>query len=213
MKLLIFDLDGTLLNTLTDLTNSINYMCECFNYEKKSEEQVRNAIGNGVPTLVKRLIPDGLSNPNYKNCLETFIKHYNIHYDDNTHPYEGVKQALENLKQNYVLGVVTNKLHEVACKIIDKYFPNTFTYVQGECLSLRKKPEADMVNKVINDSNIDKKDVIYIGDTEIDLLTAKNADIPCILVSYGYRNRLFLENLNSDCPIIDNFKDLQLYCN
>lgn len=213
MKLLIFDLDGTLLNTLTDLTNSINYMCECFGYEKKSEQQVRDAIGNGVPTLVKRLIPNGIDNPNYQNCLETFIKHYNVHYDDNTTPYPGVKETLNNLKEKYVLAVVTNKLHEVAVKIINKYFPDTFSYVQGECLNLKKKPSSDMVDKIITDSNIQKEEAIYIGDTDVDLMTSRNSNLNCILVTYGYRNRKYLENLNSNCPIIDRIEEIENYIN
>ena len=124
IRLIAFDLDGTLLDTLDDLTNAVNYGLSSFGYEQKDKEYVRKAIGNGVRILISRCLPNGKENKDYPKVLEAFTNHYHKHYNDNTKPYDGVKDTLKKLKkENYLLAVITNKLDFIAKDLISFHFP------------------------------------------------------------------------------------------
>lgn len=207
--LLIFDLDGTLINTLEDLNNAVNHALMCFNYPTRILEETRRDIGNGVAKLIERSIPDGINNPNYQKCLSIFKEYYVEHYCDKSFPYKEVKEVIATLKQKgYHLAVVSNKFDEGAKKLINLFFPNTFDYVQGHSPEVNYKPHSDMVNKVLKELNIKNEDAIYIGDTEVDYQTAKNSNLDCILVSYGYRNKKQLLELTHHNLIIDSLTEL-----
>lgn len=211
-KLLIFDLDGTLINTLVDLKNAVNYALNLRNFPLRSLEQVRKDIGNGVAKLVARSIPNNEENPQYLDTLSDFKKYYSIHHSDNTTPYKGVYDALINLKkQGYLLAVATNKLTEISQVLMDRFYPNVFEIVQGDEPGMERKPSPMMINTICQKLNIDKKDAFYIGDTNVDMQTAENSQVDYVLVSYGFRTKDELKEQCPNRPTIDSMSDLSNY--
>ena len=208
-KLIIFDLDGTLIDTVKDLNIAVNHAIKDYGYEARTVEQTRNDIGNGVAMLIARSIPLGMDNLYYHDILKEFRSYYVEHYFDNSFPYPNVKETLTDLKKKgYKLAVVSNKFDEGAKKLVTLYFKNIFDIIQGQIPELRPKPYPDLVEKVLKELNIDKNDALYIGDTEVDYQTAINSNIDIILETYGYRNKKQLLE-RTDCPlIIDTIKEL-----
>ena len=213
-KIILFDLDGTLVNTLPDLTSAVNYALNSYSYPSRSLEYVKDAIGDGVETLIKRCLEGGVNNPLYLDILNTFRSYYKEHFLDKSYPYEDVEEVLLYLKKKgYKLGVVTNKIDDLAYKMVNTYFECLFDVVVGDLPTRRKKPHTDMVNVALRKLGSPKKeDVIYIGDSNVDMKTAENADISLILVSYGYRTKQYLDEINDKKhPIIDSFISLKQY--
>ena len=211
MKTIIFDLDGTILNTLEDLKNAVNYALNFYNLEIKSLEFVRKAIGNGTQVLIRRCTSNNLDDNKRKEVFDCFKSYYLEHYDDFTKPYDGIKEMLENLKGKCRLVVVSNKDNDLTQKLINKEFPGLFDVIQGSYFDKPKKPDPFLINKIIKDNNIDKNDCLYIGDTDVDKESADNANIEYRLVSYGYRNK---EELEKTCPNdmpFDSVLDLKNY--
>ena len=208
-SVLIFDLDGTLLDTLKDLNEAVNYAMKEFNYPLRSLEQTRNDIGNGVAKLIARSLPEQEDNPDYQKCLDTFKQYYKTHYNVYTKPFPHMKETLIKLKERgYRLAVVTNKVNDIANDIITTFYPHIFDYVLGEGPDLKKKPAPDMVNFVIKKLKLKRNKIIYIGDTEVDYQTAKNAKVKPMLVTYGYRKRDDLLKIEDIVPLLDSAKDL-----
>lgn len=207
---IVFDLDGTLLNTLPDLNAAVNYMCEHHHYETKDIEHTRKAIGNGIKKLVQRSIPEDVTHEDYENALQTFKSYYNEHSLDLTKPYVGAAETLRLLRQyGYRLVVVTNKDQDVANKVVSEFFPHYFSEVIGNNGIFRPKPYPDMVNEARKRLKVRRlSKCVYIGDTEIDYQIARNAHISCVLVSYGYRTRDELIKLKLKAPVIDAPGDL-----
>ena len=207
-KLLIFDLDGTLLDTLGDLQNSVNFALSKKNYPLRSLEQIRLAIGNGVSKLVERSIPNGANNPDYIETLEGFKHHYSENYKAITKPYDGVIETLKTLKNNYLLAVCTNKVQDVAEELIHLFFGDIFDFIQGDMELVNKKPAPDMINRTVKSLGISKTDCLYIGDTEVDEQTAKNSQVEYVLVSYGYRTLDELKIKTPNARIVNDQKEL-----
>lgn len=208
IKLLIFDLDGTLLNTLEDLTNSTNYALKYFDYPQRTIEEVRNFVGNGVAKLIERAIPNGKNNENFDKCLEIFKENYAKNMNNKTAPYSGIIELLQNLKsKNYKIAVVSNKFDAAVKELCKKYFPNLIDIAAGENekLGIKKKPAPDTVNQVLEIFKIPNTQAIYIGDSEVDIMTAQNAQMPCISVTWGFKDKDFL--LKNNAKIIINSPD------
>ena len=197
MKTLIFDLDGTILDTLIDLKNAVNHALNFYNLPEKDLEFVRKAIGNGTTILIKRCTPSALSDEEREKVFNTFKAYYLEHYADYTKPYEGIKEMLTKLKGNVTLAVVSNKDNDLTNKIINKEYSGLFDIVQGSYLDRPKKPDPYLINKIIKDNNIDKNNCLYIGDTNVDKESATNVGLPYLLVNYGYRTK---EELEKMCP-------------
>jgi len=197
MKTLIFDLDGTILNTLVDLKNAVNHGLKTHNLPEKDLEFIRTAIGNGTQVLIKRCTPEYLNDEQRGAVFTSFKNYYLEHYDDNAKPYEGIKEMLKSLKKICRLVVVSNKDDDLTKKLINKEFPQIFDIIQGSYFDKPKKPNPYLINKVIEDMNINKKDCLYIGDTNIDKDSAENAGLEYRLVNYGFRNKVELEKM---CP-------------
>ena len=211
-KLLIFDLDGTLINTLIDLKNSVNYALNILNYPLRTTEQIRQAIGNGVAKLVARSLPGQENNKDYKEALKIFREYYSTHSTINTVPYEGVKETLINLKnEGYLLAVATNKLTSIARPLIEDFYKGLFDYVQGDEEGMDKKPAPMMIETICKKLNVNKVDAFYIGDTNIDMETAINSNVDYVLVTYGYRTKDELKVMCPNKPTIDDIKDLPNY--
>lgn len=188
-KYLIFDLDGTLVDTVPDLNGAINYMCKQMGYPTRSLEHTRITIGHGVPNLVRNSIPEETSEEDYQKALDIFKKYYIEHAIDKSVPYEGMQDVLRRLrKRGYTLAVVTNKNEDMARKILDYFYPNLFVTIVGANGKLKPKPHYDMINELRNRLKIHRRSLcIYIGDTEVDYQTAKGALITPYIVTYGYR--------------------------
>ena len=195
IKLLIFDLDGTLLNTLEDLADSTNFVLSKLNYQTRTQEEIKSFVGNGVAKLIERAIPDGKTNPNFEICLEIFKEHYSINKYNKTAPYKDINNLLIELKkENYKIAVVSNKFDLAVKELCEKYFPDLIDIAIGEneANGIKKKPAPDTVNLVLKTLNISSKQAIYVGDSDIDVITAKNSNMPCISVTWGFRDEKFL---------------------
>lgn len=197
MKTLIFDLDGTILDTLQDLKNAVNHGLNFYNLPEKDLEFVRKAIGNGTTVLIKRCTPSSLNDDERLKVFNVFKAYYLEHYADYTKPYPGIKELLEKLHDKVRLAVVSNKDNDLTNKIIRKEFGNLFDIVQGSYLDHPKKPDPYLINKIIKENSINKEDCLYIGDTNVDKESATNAGLPYLLVNYGYRTK---EELEKMCP-------------
>lgn len=188
----IFDLDGTLLDTLEDLYLSVNATLSAFNFPTRTRGEVRSFVGNGVPMLVKRALPSGVNEDIFDDALEFFTEYYGLHCMDHTRAYEKIPETLCELKRKGLsIGVVTNKIHSAACELCEKYFSGLVDIVQGQAEGFPTKPDPTATNYIIQKLGADK--AIYVGDSEVDIQTAKNACVPCISVSWGFKERDFLE--------------------
>lgn len=191
---IIFDLDGTLLNTLEDLKDSTNFALRKFQYHERTLEEVRNFVGNGVQKLIERAIPDGLENKNFAECLAVFKSNYAQNMYNKTAPYTGIKEMLTELKHKGVkTAVVSNKFDLAVKELCNKYFENLIEIAIGESENVRKKPAPDSVLRAIQELNSKKEFCLYVGDSDVDVQTAKNTGIDCIGVTWGFRDRELLE--------------------
>lgn len=194
-KTLIFDLDGTLLNTLDDLTASVNYAMGQCGFPERTIDEVRSFIGNGVKVLIRRAIPEGTGEAEYNKAHSEFRKHYSENSRNKTAPYEGIMELLHTLKsKGYVLAIVSNKVDFAVKDLRDKFFSDVIDVAIGDSDATRTKPEPDMVYKAIDELGVDKNTCVYIGDTDVDIETAKNAGMDCISVSWGFRSHSELED-------------------
>ena len=200
-SLAIFDLDGTLLDTLGDLHASVNFALKSFSFPERTIDEVRAFIGNGVVKLMERSTPDGIDAETQKSCLDIFRKHYLEHMSDTTAPFEGVIGLLGELRDNGIkIAVVSNKLHTAVEELCESYFPGLIDKAVGVSIEAERKPSPINVIKTAEYFNTDLSDCIYIGDSEVDVQTAHNADLKCIGVTWGFRTRE--ELINAGCDLI-----------
>ena len=185
--LLIFDLDGTLVDTVKDLNQSLNYAFSKNGFPSKSVEHTAHAIGNGIFITIKRSVSEGTADEMLNQILSDFRSHYKDHCLDNSLPYAGMKGALLVLKKyGYKLAVATNKLDEIAKKIINELYPNIFDMIQGDSPEFEKKPNPAIINHIAKTLKVDKRCIVYIGDSEVDIESATNAHVDLILCDYGF---------------------------
>lgn len=204
-QLVIFDLDGTILDTLEDLKESLNAALDAMGYPRRTLEEVRTFVGNGIRKLIERAVPAGTGEVQQQAAYDAFMAHYRVHCADHTKPYPGILPFLEELKaRSYRLAVVSNKADGAVQILCGKYFPGIFDCAVGERPGIRKKPAPDAVFEVLERFQLPKDQALYIGDSEVDIETARQADMDCVLVSWGFRDRACLErsgakHIVSDC--------------
>lgn len=192
-KTYIFDLDGTLLSTLADLAASTNYALRTHHMPERSLDEVRRFVGNGVKKLMERAIPDGLNNPLFEETFATFRQHYMQHNLDTTQPYPGIMQLLEQLKaEGKNIAVVSNKFYAATRELCRHFFGDLVPVAIGEREDIRKKPAPDTVIEALRELGVDKEGAVYIGDSDVDIMTAKNSGMPCVSVLWGFRDKVFL---------------------
>lgn len=195
-KTYIFDLDGTLLDTLGDLTASVNYALRSHDMPQHSIEAVRTMVGNGVKLLMERAVPYGLQNPLFDDVLATFRKHYMKHSLDTTCPYDGITELLMALKERGChTAVVSNKFDAATKSLCNHFFSGLIDVAVGEheAEGIRKKPAPDTVREALSQLGVGPDNAVYVGDSEVDIATARNSGLPCISVLWGFRSREFLE--------------------
>ena len=191
----IFDLDGTLLDTLDDLAAAVNYALRTYGMSERSRDEVRRFVGNGVRMLMARAVPDGEQNPLFETVFDTFRQYYLNHSLDTTQPYDGIPEMLAALKQRGCrLAVVSNKFCAATRELCRHFFPDTIEVAVGEheAEGIRKKPAPDTVNEALSLLGVDRRHAVYVGDSDVDLQTASNAGLPCISVLWGFRDKDFL---------------------
>lgn len=203
----IFDLDGTLLNTLEDLKESTNYALLQFAFPIRTLEEVRTFVGNGVRKLIERAVPKNCDTETVEKCLSIFKEHYAKNMYNHTAPYNGILEMLENLhKNNFKIGVVSNKFDAAVKELCKKYFSDLIDIAIGQFDNVPPKPSPEGVLKAMRE--LDCKNAIYVGDSDVDILTAKNANLPCIGVSWGFRDK---ETLQDADFIVDNPQSIIKY--
>ncbi len=190
----IFDLDGTLLDSLTDLAISCNYALRVNNMPERSLDEVRHFVGNGVKKLMERAIPDGLQNPAFEKTYNDFRQHYLVHNLDNTKPYPGIVSLLQRLhSEGKNIAVVSNKFYAATQNLVKHFFGEYVTVAIGERENIRKKPAPDTVIEALRQLNTSASGAVYIGDSDVDVMTAHNSGMPCISVLWGFRDKEFLK--------------------
>ena len=214
-KVAIFDLDGTLLNTLDDLANACNYALNKFSFPTHNVEEYKKFIGNGIYKLVERAVPNNKKDKEtVEKVLKTFSDYYNEHMIDMTKPYDGIVDILDELRAKGIkLAVVSNKKHEFTIEIVEKYFEDRFDIVFGHRENYKEKPDPTSVLEVIEKLNILKSECIYIGDSNVDILTAKNAGVKSVGVSWGFRDREELANEGANYLTDNNIELLNIILN
>lgn len=192
-KAIIFDLDGTLTDTLEDLYLSTNYALRSCGLPERTLDEVRRFVGNGVKKLIERALPENVAPKVAENCFETFRAHYVIHCQDHTCLYPGVASLLMVLHtKGYRMAVVSNKMQSGVTELARSFFQGVIDVAIGEQPGIPRKPAPDMVRVALEQLGVDASEAVYVGDSDVDLLTASNAGLPCISVLWGFRNRDFL---------------------
>lgn len=204
----IFDLDGTLLYTLDDLTASTNHAMRAYGMAEHTTEEVRMMVGNGIRKLIERAVPGGTDNPLYENVYKEFINHYLEHSLDTTRPYPGIMDMLAALKSSgKQMAVVSNKYCKATEHLCRTFFGEYINVAIGESADIRKKPAPDTVFEAMKKLGADKESTVYVGDSEVDIATARNCGLPCISVLWGFRDKDFLVK-NGGTIFVENPNDI-----
>lgn len=195
-KGILFDLDGTLLDTLTDLHRSTNHVLRQYGCPERTVAEIRRFVGNGAQNLIRLALPGTPNDPPLEEILATYLGYYNSNCADGaTCPYPGISEALLQLQKHYPIAVVSNKPHDAVVALCQVFFPGVYALgVQPDC---PRKPVPDMLYKAM--AAIGAERCVYVGDSEVDVLTAKNAGIPCLSVLWGFRDREELEEAGATC--------------
>ena len=189
----VFDLDGTLLNTLEDLADATNYALRTMQMPGRTIGEVRAFVGNGVRRLMELSVPGGFDNPKFEETFAVFKKYYGEHCNDKTRAYDGVVPVLRKLKEKgYALAIVSNKIDFAVKELNDLYFKGIVPVAIGEKEGIRRKPAPDTVYEALKELGKTKEEAVYVGDSDVDLETAKNSGMPCISVLWGFRDKEFL---------------------
>ncbi len=205
---IVFDLDGTLIDTLDDLMDSVNFALAKYDFPARNLDEIRSFVGNGVKRLVDLSVPEGTSEEIGADCLAIFKEHYKGNSRNKTAPYAGIKEMLAKVKgKGYKTAVVTNKIQDAAIEIIRSFFGDKIDVIIGQIDGVAQKPEPDGVWLALEKLGVSKENAVYVGDSEVDCMTAHNAGIPCIGVTWGFRDRSVLEEHKAEF-IIDSTEEL-----
>lgn len=197
-KAIVFDLDGTLTDTLYDLKESTNYALREMGWPERSLEEIKHFVGNGVRRLMEQAVPSDAEEMEFDECFEIFQKHYIAHCQDHTNLYPGVGALLAELKERgYKTAIVSNKIQAGVNELYNRFFQGLIDIAIGETNEMRRKPFPDMVFSALDKMEVTPEEAIYIGDSEVDMATARNAGLPCISVLWGFRDRDFLKEIGA----------------
>ena len=200
---ILFDLDGTLLDTLEDLLDATNYALKVHGYPGRTLPELRRFVGNGAYNQMRLSVPEGTAPEKIQEVLDTYKPYYTAHCQHKTRPYEGIPEALAVLKEKYPLAIVSNKPDAAVKALCADYFPGI--YALGEAPDCPRKPAADMVFKAMKAIGVDA--CVYVGDSEVDVATAKNAGVPCLAVTWGFRDREDLAGADRFCDDTKNLAE------
>ncbi|CDE87112.1 phosphoglycolate phosphatase [Prevotella sp. CAG:891] len=196
IRSILFDLDGTLLDTLDDLANSVNYALRTHHLPERSHTEIRSFLGNGIRNLMLDAVGRGMSDEAFEPVFQTFRTYYVEHCLDKSKPFAGIIDLLKALQQRGItMAVVSNKLHPAVVELNERFFKDYITSAVGESATVRRKPNPDAVLAALSELGCSKDEAVYVGDSEVDLLTAQNAGMQCMLVLWGFRDEDFLRSL------------------
>lgn len=205
-KTYLFDMDGTLLDTLDDLTAAVNHTLAQYGYPQRTREEVRQGLGNGAVKLMASALPQGEDTPDFAAIMRDYKAWYQAHTCVLTRPYPGVPELLERLtRQGCRVAIVSNKPHGAACELAEKFFPDVPTF--GESPATPRKPAPDMVFHALASLGAERDTAVYVGDSEVDVQTARNAGLPLIAVSWGFRGREALAEAGAE-NIVDSASEI-----
>lgn len=208
-KAVVFDMDGTILDTLDDLADSVNHALEMYGFPKRRRNEVRAFLGNGMVRLVHLCVPDGTSEEVEAKVLKEHKRYYPLHSTDKTKPYDGITELLKYLKQKGIkTAVVSNKSDSNVQALVKRYFDGLFDVSVGARDGIPRKPAADLVNIALEELGVDKSDAVYIGDSDVDLATARNSGLKMITVLWGFRDRKMLEEHGAEV-FVNTSKELE----
>lgn len=197
-KAIIFDLDGTLTDTLYDLMLSTNYALKSMGWPERTLDEVRHFVGNGVRRLMEQAVPTDTEEEEFEECFLIFQEHYVKHCQDHTALYPGVADLLSTLKsRGYKMAIVSNKLQPGVDELYRTFFQDTIQVAIGERPNVRRKPMPDMVELALKELGVTAEESIYVGDSEVDMATARNAGLPCISVLWGFRDQDYLKEIGA----------------
>ena len=192
-KAAVFDLDGTLLNTIVDLAWATNYALKQYDMPTYTVDEIKHLVGNGVAKLIHDAVPEGTPDELCRKVLATFKEHYADHSLDTTTPYPGVVDAIDRLRASGVkCAVVSNKSDFAIADLMNHFFFGKFDFALGQRDNLKRKPDAEPVHFALQQIDVAPEDAVYIGDSEVDIATARNSDMPCISVTWGFRDKEIL---------------------
>lgn len=204
----IFDLDGTILDTLGDLRDSVNFALSSNNLPERTTGEIRQFVGNGIRLLIERAVPENTPVDVVDKCFNDFKVHYKVNSANLTKPYNGILDMLKTLQANGVkMAVVSNKADFAVQGLIKQYFSDLFDFSVGEKDGINRKPSPDSVFAAMEYLGADENNTVYIGDSEVDIETARNSHIPCIAVTWGFRDKDVLKTLNPQY-IVNEPKDI-----
>lgn len=196
IRSILFDLDGTLLDTLDDLANSVNYALRTHHLPERSHTEIRSFLGNGIRNLMLDAVGRGMSDEAFEPVFQTFRTYYVEHCLDKSKPFAGIIDLLKALQQRGItMAVVSNKLHPAVVELNERFFKEYITSAVGESVTVRRKPNPDAVLAALSELGCSKDEAVYVGDSEVDLQTAQNAGMQCMLVLWGFRDEDFLRSL------------------
>ncbi len=199
VEAVVFDLDGTILDTLGDLSNSVNFALAKNNLPGRSQEEVRGFVGNGIRLLIERAVPEGTSTERIDACFDDFKAHYKENSAVLTKAYDGMTELLSELKAKGIkTAVVSNKADFAVQILVEKYFQGLFDYSVGEKDGIRRKPCPDSLLCAMDYLGVTKNNCVYVGDSDVDIQTARNSGVECICVTWGFRNEDFLKGFSPD---------------
>ncbi len=206
----IFDLDGTLLDTLDDLTTSVNFCMDRYGEPRHTRDEVRGMVGDGIYMLIERSLPGGRDNPHYEDCVRDFSPFYQEHMMDRTAPFDGIDALLSKLREyGYGMAIVSNKFDAAVKDLNRRFFGDRIPVAIGEAeaAGIRKKPEPDTVFAAMRELGAGPEQCLCVGDSEVDIQTAANAGIPCICVTWGFKTENFLKEHGAE-TIVDTPEEL-----
>ena len=190
----IFDMDGTVLDTLSDLAGAINHELSRYHMPQRTENEVRSFVGNGIRVALKLAATEGTTDEMLDDMVADFRTYYDAHCLDNTKPYAGITELMKSLSEKGCkLGIVSNKIDSAVKELSDRFFKEYVTVAIGEKPGINRKPAPDTVTHAMKELGSSKEETVYVGDSEVDVLTAKNTGIPCISVLWGFRDKDFLK--------------------
>ncbi len=195
VKALLLDLDGTILNTLDDLCDSVNFALSAHGHPTRTKSEIRAIVGNGVINLITRSLPEGVSQKEFEECLATYKEHYEVNKTNKTAPYRGISEALSALRAaGYKLAIVSNKHAEAVEGLYNLFFADVADFALGNSSDIPKKPAPGMVFAAAQKLGVTPDECVFVGDSEVDFQTAQNAGIPCISVTWGFRDEDILRD-------------------
>ena len=206
---IVFDLDGTLLNTLEDLKDSVNYALERQGFPLRDLNEIRSFVGNGIRLLMERAVPENIDAETFEICFKDFCDYYKIHMEDRTAPYDGINDMLTNIKKaGFKTAIVTNKADFAAQDLCKRTFGDNIDFVVGSSDDRPNKPAPDGVFYALEKLDSKIENTVFVGDADTDILTAKNANLPSIGVLWGFRDREVIEEAGAEY-IVESVNDLE----